>query len=179
MRLLASVGTGCEELHAIAAGCLFDDQRLSNRSMVRGLPKQCEATLEHLVDELCSAYADLLKDDGEFAWFETCFGLRDFIHMIKLLKQMTVTSSFPEVNLEMICSVLERNFNGVNAENFRAVVRKFLRTSFGEDVADLVLESGHLRDPIDVVSRSFGRKCPFARHSGGERASIQAYFGCE
>ncbi len=74
--------------------------------------------------------------------------------MIKLLKRMTVSGAHPETNLEMICSVLERNFNGVNAEDFRAVVRKFLRTSFGEDVADLVLERGHLRDPIDIVQEA-------------------------
>jgi hemicentin len=140
-----------DELRAIASGCLFDDNLLSSRSLIRGLPKQIDVTVEDLVDGLCSAYAELLNDQGEFAWFETRYGLRDFIHTVKLLKRMAVASQSPEVTLAMVCNVLERNFNGVKTEHFLSVVRKFIQTSFGENVANLVMQSGHLRDPIDVV----------------------------
>jgi hypothetical protein len=119
--------------------------------LVRGVPSGCELTVAGLIDSLCRTYTALLNDTGLFAWFENCFGLRDFIHALKLLRRLSTTELGFTTSIGFVVQALERNFNGVEQPHFEAIVRAFVFDLCGnEEFAQQVIDKA-LRHTVDIV----------------------------
>lgn len=114
------------ELESIAEGCLFDEPKPPRTQALQGLPAGLSVTVGDFVTGICGAYTKLLNDDGAFAWFERFFGLRDFIHTLKLLRR---TSLIPSD----VIRALERNFNGCQPQRFHSVLSEFMHQIYGSE----------------------------------------------
>jgi hypothetical protein len=141
-----------EELQSIANGCLFDESDFQTKmQLVCGVPSGCELTVAHLIDSLCRTYTMLLNDTGQFTWFETRFGLRDFIHALKLLRRLSTTKRGFAISIGCVVQALERNFNGVEQPHFEAIVHAFVFDLCGnEEFAQQVVDEA-LRNTVDIV----------------------------
>ena len=116
-----------------------------------------QVSVGHLIDGLCQVYKDLLNDDARFAWFKQFYGLRDFIHALKLLRRLSRDTA---VSLEITVHALERNFNGTTNSDedprYRLVLERFLGGIFGRDVAERVVAQDYLRQTVDVLRSALG-----------------------
>ena len=133
------------ELLEVAKGCLgskSERERLLAQHVVgadEGLPD--------VLDRMCVAYQDLMRDqDGpeKLGWFNTFFGLRDFMHFIKLLARQAKDSA---VSVEKIVKALERNMNGVGEKELRDLL-SFWRSRLGAS------RSSTLRNPFELLTDS-------------------------
>ena len=138
-----------EEMMQIAMGVLYK-KRVNNLVSLNG--KMIER--KDFASRLCSAYKKILRlNDGEF---ETFYGLRDFIYLLKYIEQrfeddehMTV------VKTDILVHALERNFNGVDTIDLKVIVNEFLVRCFKtEDSIPDAHVQFLLRSPIDVVSEA-------------------------
>ena len=163
-----------KELLEICHGCLGDqeEQRRLLSQQVIGL----ELRLTEALERMCSAYQDVMRESvPELTWFNTFFGLRDFMHFIKLLARSSagVTVSlrrirvtvplaslqpishlpyltiYPQVSLEKIVSALQRNMNGVPPSELQALI-SFWRSRLGAGPVAL----SDLRNPFGVLRES-------------------------
>jgi hypothetical protein len=100
-----------EDLKTLARGCLCTD------------PANPPAELRNIVnviDKFCSAYALVMRDQR----FENFFGLRDFIHFIGYIRRHRGSST--ELTPDLVLKAVERNFNGIDSENFQFIANTFL-----------------------------------------------------
>ena len=84
-----------KELLEICHGCLGDqeEQRRLLSQEVTGLGLR----LTEVLERMCSAYLDLMREKvPELSWFNTFFGLRDFMHFIKLLARSSAGATVRE-----------------------------------------------------------------------------------
>jgi len=117
------------ELISIVFGVLFDS-RVAGRPTVHFVECSGERIQSmQFAEQLCAAYTEFLHDNDEFSWFETFFGLRDFVHFLKGVHRASkVSESTLYTSVETIVEALERNLNGVSREHFKALVQKFLKS---------------------------------------------------
>jgi hypothetical protein len=142
-----------EEMLSISRGVLFD-ARGDGHSQARHVNLGGE-----LVDEkdfalsLCQSYASLLRDDKKLSWFDTFFGLRDFIYFLKAIRsQSRVETMKMTVCEQAVIYAVERNFNGVGPDDLRLIAESFLkplvehRMNWSRGLLD-----GAFRDPVHVI----------------------------
>eukprot|EP00966_Prymnesium_polylepis_P238280 5511058-Prymnesium_polylepis.2 len=121
-----------DELLQVAWGCLEAPEgsdrhkKLTAQSEVPGL----EMDLRICIERLCVTYQQLMSEDGKNnysknaqKWFNTFFGLRDFMHFVKLLARLSGDSA---ISLEHILHALERNMNGVDPEKMQQLLRHWI-----------------------------------------------------
>ena len=99
-----------EDLETLARGCLCDTPEKP--------PPELRKDMD-IVASFCPAYEALMKNPK----FCSFFGLRDFIHFISYLRRKRMEMLSPQLVME----ALERNFNGVNKEDFVYICKLFLR----------------------------------------------------
>ena len=133
---------GHEELLQVAKGCLGTEQDRLLAQLVVGADK----ALPEVLAQLCEAYQDLMQEDGveRLGWFNTFFGLRDFMHFIKLLARQAEGSV---VSVEKIVKALERNMNGVDEKDLKLLL-SFWRSRLQAS------PSSTLRNPFDLLRES-------------------------
>lgn len=138
-----------EELLSIVLGVLFNS-RAAGRPTVHFVQYNDERMQSmQFAEQLCGAYTDFLQNDDEFKWFETFFGLRDFVHFLKAVyRASTVNESTLHTSVAIIVEALERNLNGIDREQFKALVQKFLASLNIQNDATL------LRDTLHVVQEA-------------------------
>lgn len=97
-----------KELMEICRGCLGDqdEQRRLLSQRVVGL----DLWLTDALDRMCSAYQDLMREAVPgLGWFNTFFGLRDFMQFIKLLARLSrgaAVRSYARTQPHILASVL-------------------------------------------------------------------------
>ena len=141
------------ELMEICRGCLGSEaeQRRVLAQQVVGLDLRVPEALE----SLCSAYQDLMRE-VELSWFNTFFGLRDFMHFIKLLARLSTDST---VSLEKIVHALERNMSGEEEAKLQGLIN-FWRRRLGV-VSDL--GTSELRNPFTLLRESLAEQAQSER----------------
>ena len=83
---------------------------------------------KRLSERLCSFYRQLMYDKNLFPWFETFFGLRDFIHLLKCIFRLSeIKESTMYITASTLIKALEQNFNGVKAKDFSALLKVFVK----------------------------------------------------
>jgi hypothetical protein len=98
-----------------------------------------------LVDEksfalnLCRSYTSLLRDDKKLSWFNTFFGLRDFIHFLKAIRSRSTFETMKmSVSVQALIRAVERNFNGVSPTYHHGVFLETARRAQNELVSQSV-----------------------------------------
>ena len=99
-----------EELTTLAKGCLCSTPEMPPPELRKDMT---------IVANFCTPYLTLMSKP-RFARF---FGLRDFINFISYLRRKRKDMLDPQLVME----ALERNFNGVNNEDFEYICKLFLR----------------------------------------------------
>jgi hypothetical protein len=134
------------ELLDIAWGVLGteQEQRRLRSQVVAGLGTPVPEALEIM----CQAYQTLMSDSEarpeSLAWFDSFFGLRDFMHFVKQLSWLSKSSN---ISLEKIIHALERHFNGVEAADLHQVLAFWLR-AMGDERSRPMTD---LRNPLDLL----------------------------
>lgn len=149
----SSTGLGANDLSA-AGSSLGSGLTLSHR--VAGLPDECgEVSLGELIERLCRAYTDLVRNKaGDCKWFEHAFGLRDFIHFLRLLRRRSeATPAGFRTSPAALLGALARNFGGVEPTRFSAVVSSFISRLFGARVAAAWVPA-RFPDTVDVLGEA-------------------------
>lgn len=126
--ILLRAEPGHDELMQIAWGCLeapdnSDARRRLETQAVPGL----QLTVPQCLERLCISYQNLMSDtistEHDLGWFNTFFGLRDFMQFLKLLLRLSKDSI---LGLEHILHALERNMNGVDATRLQHLLLYWL-----------------------------------------------------
>ena len=142
------------ELMQICIGGLGSEaeQRRLLAQIVVGLDER----LPDVLDSLCLAYQDLMREERELAWFNTFFGLRDFMHVIRLLARL---SSGSTISLGTIVHALERNMSGVEEADQLQLIN-FWRSRLG---AGDKLRMAELRNPYTLLRESLSEQAQAER----------------
>jgi len=142
------------ELMQICIGGLGSEaeQRRLLAQTVVGLDER----LPDVLDRLCLAYQDLMREERELAWFNTFFGLRDFMHVIRLLARL---SSGSTISLGTIVHALERNMSGVEEADQLQLIN-FWRRRLG---AGDKLRMAELRNPYTLLRESLSEQAQAER----------------
>ena len=98
-----------DDLVILAKGCLCTDPNP---------PPELRKDIE-IATSFCPAYRAIMSKEK----FGNFFGLRDFIHFISYLRRKRMKMLSPHLVME----ALERNFNGVDSEDFKYISHLFLR----------------------------------------------------
>ena len=88
------------------------------------------------------------KLERDFFKFSSHFGLRDFMHLMRLLGRRV--SQGDPLAFQSVLRALERNFNGVNQKEFLAVANEFL----GDSLPMQPPTESNLRNPVEVLIES-------------------------
>ena len=121
-----------KDLKMLAEGCLCSN------------PSQPPPELQSIiaaVDKFCVAYKSIMVKEH----FRKFFGLRDFIHFISYIRRHC-----GELTPERVLNALERNFNGLEQDNFRSIAETFLK----QMNCSLPLNSLKQRNTIEVLRES-------------------------
>lgn len=87
------------------------------------------------------------------------FGLRDFMHFIKLLGRLALTDArSPTISREKIVEALERNMNGIEPDRLRELLEYFLAPFSGGDGSVSALQKRTLRNPLDLMLASLNEQ---------------------
>ena len=88
------------------------------------------------------------------------FGLRDFMHFIKLLGRLALTDEgSPTISREKIVEALERNMNGVEPDQLRELLEYFLAPFLVVgDGSAVALQKRTLRNPLDMMLASLNEQ---------------------
>jgi Cdc6-like AAA superfamily ATPase len=111
-----------EEMLSIAVGVLFD-LREDRRACAH------DVEIDHVLvpardfaSGLCMSYRSLFHNGSPLTHLNTFFGLRDFIYFLKALRVVsTVELTRMFTSVKFIIYAIERNFNGVSADDLRQV----------------------------------------------------------
>lgn len=162
------------ELMNVARGCLGShEQRRRLRSSVpaldargRQLILQLDASeadrhQSSLLDRLCETYAACVSGVSTPriaaplpADFASLFGLRDFMHFVKLLGRLALADADRTVSREKIVEALERNMNGVEPARLQELLRYFLAPYPVASEAAPAEAPRTLRNPLDLMLAS-------------------------
>ena len=162
--ILLRAEPGHDELMQIAWGCLeapdhSDARRKLETQQVPGLHLRVPQCLERL----CVSYQNLMSDtvsaEHGLGWFNTFFGLRDFMQFVKLLSRLSKDSL---LGLEHILHALERNMNGVDAARLQKLLLYWLEALGVEEVAAHALVGADsrptLRNPFLLMRESLAEQ---------------------
>jgi hypothetical protein len=142
-----------EEMLSIATGVLFDF-REDGRSCAHDvdidgglLPAQ------EFAAGLCASYASLFQASSPLSQLNTFFGLRDFIYFLKAVRLRSISDSTRlHTSVQAIIYAIERNFNGVTAEELRQVSVCFLKWLIPLlQSKDIGMPEASFRDPMMVL----------------------------
>jgi hypothetical protein len=173
-----------EELMNVARGCLgSDEERQQLTSTVMGMhrgrpvllkldPLSLDSSQVGLLDLLCETYDACMSEQrrpralpGEQSPpedFVTFFGLRDFMHFIKLLGRLAKEDcKDPTVSRDKIVKALERNMNGVEPMKLRELLNYFLMPLSEANPSD-VLPALVLSNPLDLMCKSLAEQAKAA-----------------
>lgn len=142
-----------DDMLSIARGVLFD---VGEDGYGRANHVDLEGTSFPANDfalSLCQSYSMLLHDDNELSWFDTFFGLRDFLHFLRALR---ARASFESMKMGIVFQdivyALERNFNGVSHYEILLIAERFLKPLVESKAAwSAKLLEGAFRDPVHVI----------------------------
>ena len=117
-----------EEMSSIANDILFGGNVDGNRDVRLVRCNGVAMKLDEFANSLCHSYSQLSHNKEEnFSWFQTFFGLRDFIYLLKAIRNKSnIGDMIMHTSSEILLHALERNFNGVYSERFEAIVDMFL-----------------------------------------------------
>ena len=117
-----------EELSCISNGVLGQKLQKDINGVELVCFKEQVIEMNEFSKRMCSCYMDLMKDTGRFSFFVEFFGLRDFIHFLKFLRRNApaVKDSILHITEQVFLNALERNFNGIDKENFANMCAFFL-----------------------------------------------------
>ncbi|KAL1518601.1 hypothetical protein AB1Y20_002889 [Prymnesium parvum] len=151
------------ELLDIAWGVLGteQEQRRLRSQPVAGLAKPVHEVLK----VLCETYQTLMSETEarpeSLAWFDTFFGLRDFMYFVKQLGRLSKESF---ISLEKIIHALERNFNGVEEADLHQLLSFWLQALGAERRRSI----SDLRNPLDLLRENLAEQgkgaTPIARY---------------
>ncbi len=143
-----------DEMLSITTGVLFATgsgkvARVSQVNLDDGLMDTVEFS-----SRLSTAYASLLHDKVSFEWFESFFGLRDYIHFLKALRlRGSVEGLIFRLPYTSFIFAMERNFNGIEPQQLQQICLAFLRRLTTN--ADLLQMTAMVvkmkRHPMDVL----------------------------
>ena len=139
-----------DEMLSIALGVLFQ----SHNVQIVGFEKdQMEPVT--FSSNLCQAYATLLNDrSGKFPWFDTFYGLRDFIYFLKELRQRgKVSNMIFSISLLDVLQSFERNFNGILPNLFFRQANAFIKYICKSSNKNIDI-SQMLRAPMKVIEEA-------------------------
>ena len=180
-----------KELMSIARGCLgSEDERLRlvssvpavddrGRQVILALDSTDDRQRSSLLDKLCETYDACMSGvrtpiiaKPPPADFVCLFGLRDFMHFVKLLGRLALADSAnPTVSREKIVEALERNMNGVEPARLHEILDYFLAPY---DVAEHAAASTStappsptrvLRNPLDLMLASLKEQSEQSEHA--------------
>jgi hypothetical protein len=147
---------GIDELETIASGVLFENGASSSLIRSKQLAvAEKRMTAEEFVSRLCETYARLIRNDQKFHWFESFFGLRDFIYFLRAVRSRLdqLGPATFQVSAEDFFMALAHNFNGCSQAQFRDIVLAFVAVVLREDhEAASGLVSSHIPQTFDLVS---------------------------
>jgi len=114
--------------HSISLGVLFDT-RDDGRSTVHDVDIDgVLVSSKEFATKLCMAYSALFHESSGLSHLVTFFGLRDYIYFLKAVRRASRTESTRlHTSVKTLVAALERNFNGVTAEELRQVSACFLK----------------------------------------------------
>eukprot|EP01047_Picozoa_sp_COSAG01_P012374 COSAG01_NODE_556_length_15526_cov_13.393725_1_plen_5121_part_01 len=168
-----------DELMNVARGCLGSDKE--RRSLVSSVclrtnpdlvlkldPSRLDSSEYGLLDHLCETYdacmseyprrEELVKPPSDFVCF---FGLRDFMHLVKLLGRLA-KGDHGKVSAEKLLCSLQRNMNGIEPAKLVELLAYYMqpyRTEYEDGfgaVCDLL--SLPLYNPLDLLLESLKEK---------------------
>jgi len=119
--------------------------------------------VDELLTKLCGAYQALMAaghaagtassmssaEPSPPEWFDTFYGLRDFMHCMKLLSRLTKQST---VSLENVQHALERNFNGREGADVQRLV------AFWLGALDRAAKPHPFSNPFDLLVQSLNEQ---------------------
>jgi MoxR-like ATPase len=174
--LLTRIKPDHEELMNIARGCLGNEK--DRHQLVSTVPAfdssgdQIILELDPtpglgrtgLLDALCKTYDACMSDEPAVsntvlppADFVSLFGLRDFMHFIKLLGRLALQDlTNPTISREKIVEALERNMNGVEPARLRELLDYFL-APFSLPAFPATVQRT-LRNPLDLMRASLSEQ---------------------
>lgn len=117
-----------EEMQSITTGVLYD-VRLDGHSSVHDVDIDgVFISSQEFASKLCMAYASLFREITGLSHLVTFFGLRDYIYFLKAVRLESRTESTRlYTSVKTLVAAIERNFNGVTAEELRQVSACFLK----------------------------------------------------
>ena len=144
-----------DELMCIAKGILCQKHKVDESNIDLVSFEEETMTTDQFCTKLCECYLGLVQNKTEFGWFVQFFGLRDFIHLIMYIRRSsTLRGSVIYISVSALLHALERNFNGVDSEEFSNICGAFL-DKFIKD-RNRIEESLNqfLRHPMNVLQNS-------------------------
>jgi ATPase family associated with various cellular activities (AAA) len=153
-----------DEMLSIAKGVLFD-----SREAASCVVEHVDMDGEHhdgidFASSLCKSYGTLMK---QHSWFETFFGLRDFIYFLKALR-LLASFQLPKMTISImsIVGAIERNFNGVAPSRLREIALSFLEPVARWPRPILIKQLiQSLSDPLEVIRQSLSSSDSNQDHS--------------
>jgi len=117
-----------EEMMTMATGILYGQPK-DGTAMVQSVSLDGHSMDSLLfAKSLCIAYAGVRQNNHELRGLDTFFGLRDFIYFMKALRaRSTLRGLKMELAISDLMCSLERNFSGINIEQWKLVALEFLR----------------------------------------------------
>lgn len=156
-----------DEMLSIATGVLFD-LREDGRACAHDV--LIDSTLIPARDfaaRLCSSYSTLFQESSPLSQLNTFFGLRDYIYFLKAVRAGSKTESTRLIaSMKTIIYAIERNFNGVTAEELRQLTACFLKplaASMPSSAMSNWSPEAYFRDPMIVLRDSLS---PASSHEG-------------
>ena len=172
-----------EELSCILEGVLGQKLQQDYNSVELVCFEEQVVEMKEFSERMCSCYMDLMKNTDRFSFFVDFFGLvshyiycscyrfvhniltilftqRDFIHFLKFLRRSAppVEDSILHITAEVFVNALERNFNGIDKEQFANMCAFFMAKGLSScDQIKPVLEK-HIRDPMEVIHNALSEQ---------------------
>lgn len=139
-----------EELNSICKGVMFDFRAQSCEQDHVSIDKKI-VSVDEFSASLCKSYISLKK---KFDWFESFFGMRDFIYFLKSLKQNSSNSGRTLVTSTiLIMRAFERNFSGIDGKRFLDLSFRFLNQICGVRIEkENVLKMR--RHPVSLINEA-------------------------
>ncbi|KAJ1392836.1 hypothetical protein B484DRAFT_484496, partial [Ochromonadaceae sp. CCMP2298] len=175
-----------QELRSVAKGCLGSEEELKTLDSAVATVRHGSPAVLHLdpsgggdglLDILCETYDACMserprqgvgighKPPADFASF---FGLRDFMHFVKLLGRLAHNGegqgqghARPTITCEKLVEALQRNFNGVENKNLRELMDYFMEPfcSLGLPSLQSLRHSPlQLHNPLELMRRSLAEQ---------------------
>ena len=150
-----------EELMYIAMGVLCQKHQSDESNILFIRVEMQMMTAEEFSSIMCNCYLNLIQNKVQFRWFVQFFGLRDFLHALRFIRRnASLRESVLNISVEILLNALERNFNGVNNENFSNVCASFLVNFMTDKRCTEENLNKFLHHPVTVLHNSLSEIHP-------------------